>query len=199
MPLYDDVGPWAQVPTQFSIHVADRPGHVLGHHEFLGEPSEDPRPALAHELVRVIGAAGSVIVYYASFERKVLQDLQGWVPELAAQLAAIQQRLVDLSEIVKDGYRHPDFCGSLSIKQTLPVMVSDMSYDTLNIAEGDTASAVYALMALGHIDVDEWPRRRTDLLEVLQAGHPGHGQNARDAAQPRPPCSRGMMPGRPAV
>ena len=167
LPLYDGVEPWTQVPTQFSVHVCDRPGHVVDHQEFLGDPLQDPRRALACELIRVLGTGGSVIVY-SGFEGRILGWLQEGFTELSSQLAAIQGRLVDLCEIVKKAYRHPDFCGSLSIKRTLPVMVPDMSYDNLNIAEGDTASAVYALMALGRIGADQLPQRRADLLEYCK-------------------------------
>ena len=41
-------------------------------------------------------------------------------------------------------YYHPDFEGSASIKNVLPVLVPELSYSALDIQEGGTASLVYS-------------------------------------------------------
>ena len=57
--------------------------------------------------------------------------------------------MTDLGAIIGKNYYHPDFHGSTSIKVTLPVLVPDMSYDQLEIADGDSAMAAFAYLALG--------------------------------------------------
>lgn len=51
--------------------------------------------------------------------------------------------------IIRQNFYHPDFHGSSSVKVTLPVIVPDMSYYDLEIADGDSASATFAYLALG--------------------------------------------------
>ena len=46
--------------------------------------------------------------------------------------------------MVRDGCYHPDFRGSFSIKNVLPVLVPGMGYEDLEIADGQTASVRYA-------------------------------------------------------
>ena len=65
--------------------------------------------------------------------------------------------------VIRDGYYHPDFHGSLSIKQVLPVLVPDMTYDDLGIRDGLTASAQFARMAQGRCDEGEARALRQDL------------------------------------
>ena len=59
---------------------------------------------------------------------------------------------------MRDGYYHPDFRGSFSIKNVLPVLVPGMGYGDLEVAEGQIAAVRYA-RALQSVDCEE--RRRT--------------------------------------
>lgn len=48
--------------------------------------------------------------------------------------------MIDLADIVNKGYYiHPDFLGSWSIKNVLPVLAPDLSYKELTIGKGDEA------------------------------------------------------------
>ena len=69
----------------------------------------------------------------------------GWL----GQLSALHDRVEDLLPIVRDHVYHPDFLGSFSIKDVLPALVPDMSYDDLDIQDGEVASAVLEAMLLG--------------------------------------------------
>lgn len=56
-------------------------------------------------------------------------------------LENINNRVFDLMQIFKKGYyAHKDFHGSASIKEVLPVLVPNLSYDELAIHGGGTAS-----------------------------------------------------------
>jgi hypothetical protein len=49
--------------------------------------------------------------------------------------------IFDLMTIVSNGhYIHPEFRGSASIKNVLPVLCPDLRYDELDIGDGTTAS-----------------------------------------------------------
>ena len=89
-------------------------------------------------------------------------------PDLSQELCLIIERLVDLHKIIRDNYYHMDFHGRTSIKKVLPVLLPDMSYDGLEIAEGDSAMAAFANMALGRYDEPECNSIRNHLLEYCK-------------------------------
>ena len=70
---------------------------------------------------------------------------------------ALLERLWDLLKVVQGNYYHPDFHGSFSIKSVLPVLVPEMGYDDLAIADGREASAAYQNSLAG---IDDEERRR---------------------------------------
>jgi hypothetical protein len=164
IPLYPDIAPYTQLPTQYSIHVCSRPGKVVKHHEYLADPARDCRHELAEKLISDLGDQGSVIAYHATFEKTVISKLAEAFPDLADPLHAILPRVMDLEAFLLDGFYHPDFHGSSSIKRTLPVMVPEMSYEGLDIGNGDTAMAMFARMAKGQVNAQEAGKIRRNLL-----------------------------------
>ena len=168
IPLYPDIAPYSQLPTQYSIHVCAALGQVEGHREYLAtDPTIDCREELAERLIGDLGRKGSVISY-SPFEKTVIKKLAAAFPKLEKPLTAIVDRIVDLAAIIRNHYYHPGFHGSLSIKQVLPVLVPTMSYDGLDIGEGDTASAMMARMAKGQIVGEAAKRIRRELLAYCE-------------------------------
>lgn len=139
IPVWPGCHPFDLVPAQFSCDVAG-PDGALAHHEWLAEGPGDPRPALAEALVRACEGAGGVVAYWAAFERGCLNHLAAAVPALAVPLRAIAAKLVDLHPVVKRHVSHPGFRGSFSLKRVLPVLVEDMSYESLAVCEGEMAT-----------------------------------------------------------
>lgn len=85
-----------------------------------------------------------------------------------ALLNLLINRLVDLNAIIRKNFYHPEFHGSTSIKTVLPILVPDISYDELKIADGDSASAAFAYLALGKYKNTEVESVRTSLLEYCK-------------------------------
>jgi CRISPR/Cas system-associated exonuclease Cas4 (RecB family) len=148
IPLYPDVAPYTQVPTQYSIHRCPEVGLIDGHFEYLADPARDCREELARRLINDLGEEGSIIAY-SNFERAIINGLAGLLPDLADRLLSLNDRIVDLEAIFRRNYYHRGFCGSTSIKRVQPVLIPEMSYEELGIADGDSASAAFAYMALG--------------------------------------------------
>ena len=73
----------------------------------------------------------------------MIRALAKALPHRAEALAAIEARLFDLLPVVRNAYYHPEFRGSFSIKNVLPVLVPGMDYEDLAIADGQTAAACY--------------------------------------------------------
>ena len=127
----------------------------------------DCRRELAEGLIRDLKGEGSILIY-TSYERTVLRNLIGWLPDLGGELHSLIGRLVDLEAIIKNNYYHPDFKGRTTIKKTLPALVPEMSYDDLDIGEGTTAMITFAKMARDHYAPTEAERLKGLLLEYCE-------------------------------
>jgi hypothetical protein len=164
LPRFIGTRPFQQVPFQWSDHVL-LPDGSLEHREYLHRGDTDPREAVAESLVRSLGSEGPIVVY-SGFEERIIrglaQDLPEWKPDL---LAIVESRMVDLLELIRSHYYHPEFRGSFSIKDVLPALIDDLDYDDLEIREGGQASAAYMEM----IDPGTTEPRRVQLQEALRA------------------------------
>ena len=158
LPRHRGMRPFDQLPFQYSCHVQVHPDADIEHREFLADGDADPRPSLAHSLLQALGDSGSIVVY-SSYEKTTIRNLAGWLPELAPSLLALEDRLVDLYAIVRAHYYHPDFMGSYSIKSVLPALVPHMSYEGMEVADGNEAGRVW--LAMLEID-DQNDRARMD-------------------------------------
>jgi hypothetical protein len=150
IPLFDGCGPWSQVPFQYSLHVANEAG-VLDHQAFLWtERQTCPVPALIDHLRSGIGPTGSVIVWNKGFEESRNREMAEMVPSAASFFNDINERMVDLMDIVRKGaWVHPEFNGSSSIKKVLPVATPGLSYDQLAIGDGALASERWFAAVMG--------------------------------------------------
>lgn len=168
IPLYPDIAPYTQLPTQYSVHKSSGIGSVIEHREYLADPSKDCRRELVERLIDDLENEGSIIVY-SSFEKTTISQLKRDFPDLAERLDALAERLYDLEVIFKNHFCHPGFHGRTSIKVTLPTLVPELSYSDLEIAEGDSASAAFAYLAIGrYSEGDETEDIRNKLLRYCE-------------------------------
>lgn len=165
VPDYDGYHPYQHVVFQYSLDIFPAPDAEPTHHEYLGSGNSDPaRPLLEHLLAR-IGPRGSVIVWNQSFEAGRNREMAKTYPEFASQLENINDRMFDLMEIFSKGlYIHPEFHGSASIKNVLPVLAKDLSYDGLSIPKGDAAMMAWVALTRGQLSAAEIEQTRQDLL-----------------------------------
>jgi hypothetical protein len=141
IPAFDGYSPYQRIPFQFSLHVLRSPDAELEHIEFLHEEKSDPTSRVADLLSSSIAPGGSVVVWYAPFELGVNAEIGKRSLAHARVIERIIAQIVDLRDVfAQQHYVHPDFRGSTSIKAVLPVLVPELSYKTLAIQEGGTAS-----------------------------------------------------------
>lgn len=142
IPLVDGITPHKQMVFQYSLHILDTPDGELRHTEHLSrEASLTSLEALASQMREDIGDTGSVIAWHKMFERDRNKDLGLLLPQYNEFYESINQRLYDLKDIFsKNYYVHPEFHGSNSIKDVLPVLAPDLSYKELAIGKGDLAA-----------------------------------------------------------
>jgi len=167
IPLYHDIAPYTQIPTQYSIHTCSEPGHIIDHFEYLADPSKECRRELAENLINDLKGGGSIIIY-SNFEKTITNNLGGMYPDLSEELNSLIDRMINLEAIIRRNFYHPDFHGSTSIKKTLPTLVSDMSYNELEIADGDSAMAAFANLALDKYEDEEAETIKRNLLDYCK-------------------------------
>jgi predicted RecB family nuclease len=168
LPRHKGMWPYGHIPFQWSVHVREKPGATLRHHEFLADDATDPRLRFLETLLDVLGTTGSIVVYNQQFESERLKDLARWLPEHAKQIARVQARLWDLLPVVRNNVYHPDFRGSFSIKRTLPALVSGMTYEGMEVAEGSAAGLAWETLVHGQLGKSERTRLRAALLAYCQ-------------------------------
>lgn len=164
VPEFDYSSPYQQIPFQFSIHMQQNAKAEVEHYAYLGDGQNDPREELIKELIRIIGAKGTVFGWNIIFEKARLQEMARNFPKYKKQLMAIHDRMIDLMKPFKSkAYMHPGFRGSASLKNVLPIMAPELSYQNLEIQEGGTASFIYS--QLKHMDKKTAALNRTNLLD----------------------------------
>jgi hypothetical protein len=165
IPQFNGYHPQQQMVFQYSLHKIETPQGALTHTEYLADTKSDPSIELVRKLRADMGDMGTVFVWNKSFEMTRNKEMAFIHPEFEPFLSALDQRVYDLGDFVSQGlYLHPDFKGSWSIKNVLPVMVPDLTYDHLDVNKGDQAMAVWWRMVNDHLSEIEKEKIKASLL-----------------------------------
>jgi predicted RecB family nuclease len=164
LPPFAGMRPYDHLPFQWSVHVQRQPGAEPEHLEFLATDANDPRREFITSLCSALAQSGSIVVY-SSFESQRLSDLASWFPEFADRINAIQSRLFDLLPVVREHTYHPAYAGSYSIKSVLPAFVPEMSYDGMEVGNGQDAGLAWESLVRGGLNCDERQRIEKALLD----------------------------------
>lgn len=144
VPRFDGFSPYQQIPFQYSLHVLESPNSELKHFEFLHSEADDPSEPFINSLQNNIGSIGSIVVWNKKFECMINKELAKRIPEANSFIESINNRIYDLMDVFsKQYYVHKNFKGSNSIKNILPVIASELSYEKLEIKEGETAAETW--------------------------------------------------------
>lgn len=141
VPRWSGYAPHQQIPFQYSLHCIDS-ATGRSHHGYLHTArGTDPVPDVLARLSQDLGPTGSVIVWNKAFEHARNEEMAELQPAYADFLHDVNRRMVDLADVVKEGWwAHPRFNGSWSLKSVLPVVAPELGYDQLEIGDGGTAS-----------------------------------------------------------
>jgi hypothetical protein len=131
VPYHPGMHPYEQVAFQWSCHTIPAAGAQVVHYEWINVEESYPNFAFARSLKNVIDGNGTVFVW-SPFEKTALKDIRRQLvqygekdQELALWLDATTSDdgpLVDLCELAKEYYFHPQMSGSVSIKYVLPAV-----------------------------------------------------------------------------
>jgi hypothetical protein len=157
IPLFDGLKPYQNIPFQFSCHIMQSPDTKPENLYFLAEDdTADPRTGFLENLKKALGygdkygnnkygspAAGSILVYYETFEKNILKELAKVFPGHNWWIEEAIGRIVDLYEpFGKFYYYNSEQKGSASLKNVLPALTG-ISYDDMEISNGQMASFKY--------------------------------------------------------
>lgn len=165
VPKYKGTKPWQQHTVQWSVHILKN--GEPEHHEFIHTEDSDPREPFIQSLLEVLGNSGSIVVYSASFEGGRLKEIAEAFPQYQEQIENILNRLWDQLVVFRKYYCDSKFKGSNSIKNVLPVLVPELSYQTLEVQEGGAAMVEYARM-IALPDGEEKETVKHNLLEYCK-------------------------------
>jgi predicted RecB family nuclease len=165
IPRFVGMHPYDHIPFQFSVHVQQEPGAAPNHFEFLAMDNGDPRPAFISSLCEALGERGSIVVYNEQFESQRLWELAGWLPEYNQSIRDIQSRLWDLLPVVRNHVYHPAFGGSFSLKAVLPALVPEMTYEGMEVPNGQAAGLTWEEIISGNCTESERQSKRKALLD----------------------------------
>jgi len=165
IPRFVGMHPYDHIPFQFSVHVQQEPGAAPKHLEFLAMDNGDPRPAFISSLCEALGESGSIVVYNEQFESQRLWELAGWLPEYTQRIRDIQRRLWDLLPVVRNHVYYPAFEGSFSLKAVLPALVPEMTYEGMEVPNGQAAGLAWETIIGGNRSKAEDQSKRQALLD----------------------------------
>lgn len=169
IPRFDGFSPYQQIPFQYSLYVLDAPDGQLRHREFLWAENSDPSPAFIASLQENLASQGSIIVWNKKFECNINQEFAKRNAAYQDFITQVNERVYDLMDIFsKQYYVHKGFKGRVSIKNVLPVLVPELSYKTLNIQEGGTASQQWDIITRPQITPGEKECIINDLKEYCK-------------------------------
>ncbi len=168
IPPFDNTRPYQKIPFQYSIHMQEDKDGELIHYEYLVEPGNDPRRELAEKLLAEIPEQACILTYNQTFEKGVLKSLVETFPDL---MDAINLRIENIRDLMlpfrkRDVYRW-QMQGSYSIKEVLPALASDLSYEELDISDGTMAMQAYHKMCTID-DPEELSEVRQNLLNYCR-------------------------------
>ncbi|HKX84689.1 MAG TPA: DUF2779 domain-containing protein [Pyrinomonadaceae bacterium] len=168
VPQYHGIKPYQHVPVQFSLHTMRGVDQLEHAYHIAGGNGVNPGMEITEALHNAIeGEIGTVVVWNASFEKGRNREGKELHPEFAEFLQSLNDSMFDLETIfgTLQLYAHPGFLGRTSLKAVLPVIAPHLSYNDLEIVDGQSASIRWYRMTSGKLTDDE----RSEIHDHLKA------------------------------
>ena len=169
IPPWDGTRPYQQAPFQYSLHILREPSSEVEHYEYLHKDASNPMPSVIEHLKTHVGAGGSILVWYESYEKSRNNEMAEIYPEAADFLNNFNDRIIDLMKPFSQRMVSDEtFLGSSSIKKVLPALVPELTYKNLGIQEGEAAARKWKEVTLGDIAETEQEKVYSDLIEYCK-------------------------------
>lgn len=171
IPFFNGYKPHQHVVFQYSLYVVAVQDGETEHFEYLTTENKDPGVDLLTHLTQHLQKEGSVVVWNKIFETGRNSEMAERYPKFRPWLNGVNSRIYDLMDVFEKGYYiHPDFRGSVSIKNVFPVLVRKNSptYADLPISNGDQAMIAWLKIVSGKLSREEVAETRQNLLRYCQ-------------------------------
>jgi len=169
IPMFTGYHAQQQMVFQYSLHKMESIDDECTHTEYLSINKEEPSKKLIKKLSDEIGDTGTVFVWFKPFEMTRNKELAIMHADYVGFFTNLNKRICDLGNFINHGYYlHPDFKGSWSIKNVLPVMVPEFSYKDMEIGKGDQAMMAWWNMINKNMTDNEIEKTKISLLEYCK-------------------------------
>ena len=149
LPFTKGTSPYEQIAFQFSHHAIDSVGKIEHKSEYINvNPGEFPNFLFVRALKKVLSFDNGSVFMYAKHENSILnairnqlkesdekdkQELIQFIESITTRteennLIEGERKMIDLCDIVKKYFYHPDLKGSNSIKAVLPTVIKISDY-----------------------------------------------------------------------
>ena len=143
-PLFKGQTPFFKVPFLYSIHRVDTAFSLLSHSDQLYLPDSDYRREFATSLIKDLDPKTSIVVFDATLEKVILDDLSLLFPDLAPSLKQIKAAIVDIAPLfINYHVILPGMKGKCSLKSILACLDTKTSYTELVVQSGFDAVGLY--------------------------------------------------------
>ena len=136
LPFVPNTRIFEQVPFQYHYFLLESNGEISEANHVSADIERVREDFLESLLDVLLNNDGSIIAYNIRFEIGILKNLSFKYPEYSNDVESIIGRFWDLENVFRH-YKDPGFLGRTSLKNVLPVLVPNMSYDNLDIIEGN--------------------------------------------------------------
>jgi len=138
LPFFNGMRPYESVAFQFSHHIIEKDGSVKHIGQFIcAEPGVFPNLEFVRALKKQLKNDGGTIFRWAAHENTILNHIAAQIQQRSSVVADADELLsfiadvtdggirsmVDLNEIAKRTYFHPETKGRTSIKKVLPAVL----------------------------------------------------------------------------
>ncbi len=143
LPFFEGMRPYESLAFQFSHHVIQKDGTVKHVGQFIcAEPGIFPNFEFVRELKKQLEVDNGTIFRWASHENTILNHIAAQIQQRSSEVADADELLsfiaditddgvrsmVDLNEIAKRTYFHPETKGRTSIKKVLPAILKTSKF-----------------------------------------------------------------------
>lgn len=152
IPFHSGLHPYEQIAFQFSHHMVTKEGKVVHQNQYINrERGKFPNFDFVRKLMKSLSNDTGTIFRYATHENTVLNQIRNQLIESDGSIVDRNElinfietvtksgedskekwegrrNMVDMCELVKKYYYHPDTKGSNSIKKVLPAILNDSTY-----------------------------------------------------------------------
>ena len=142
IPIFQNTAPFEQIPFMFSLHVFD--GTHLKHDLYISPPNTDPRQPIIDAFKAKLPKDGTVFVFNKHSELLIFKKLNQFNNENDLFFNNVIRRLLDIQLPFKHQWIYlRSFNGKCSIKNILPALSPNDSYNQLSLSSGSLINYYY--------------------------------------------------------